>query len=103
MLVRHVLSQLSYAPIGIAAGVHTSATWFIIHIEPVFVKSFFRFFAKNFTLGKTVIFPKVFGFLNRFQDVRNVLRCKGIHLVTELTFHRKWLAFPCDFFQLFSA
>ena len=41
MLVRHVLSQLSYAPIGIAVGVHTSATWLIIHIIGSFVKHFF--------------------------------------------------------------
>ena len=44
MLVRHVLSQLSYAPEPLAFGVLPSATWFIIHKNPQFVKHFFRFF-----------------------------------------------------------
>ena len=43
LLVRQMLSQLSYAPklVRFSALLHTSATWFIIHIEPHFVKHFF--------------------------------------------------------------
>ena len=43
LLVRQMLSQLSYAPVS-AWVLHTSATWFIIHMKPGFVKHFFRFF-----------------------------------------------------------
>ena len=40
LLVRQMLSQLSYAP-GFASSVlRTSATWFIIHIKEPFVKHF---------------------------------------------------------------
>ena len=49
LLVRQMLSQLSYAPILASSVLHTSATWFIIHINPSFVKGFFRFFYLNFT------------------------------------------------------
>ena len=51
MLVRHVLSQLSYAPKS--QEVFTSATRHIICEEGRFVKHFFRFFRKNFYAGKT--------------------------------------------------
>ena len=48
MLVRHVLSQLSYAPIPIAERLNISATGIIIPKEGLFVKHFFRFFMLNF-------------------------------------------------------
>ena len=41
LLVRQMLSQLSYAPDSIAFVLRTSATWFIIHIQGRFVKHFF--------------------------------------------------------------
>ena len=47
LLVRQMLSQLSYAPMS-SEVLRTSATWIIIHIKARFVKNFFRFFAKNF-------------------------------------------------------
>ena len=55
MLVRHVLSQLSYAPMS--QEVFTSATRHIIGEEGRFVKHFFRIFGKNFPAGKTPCFP----------------------------------------------
>ena len=50
LLVRQMLSQLSYAP-GFASSVLcTSATWFIIHIDHHFVKlfsiKFFMYFSE---------------------------------------------------------
>ena len=51
MLVRHVLSQLSYAPKS--QEVITSATRHIIDEEGRFVKHYFRIFSKNFPLSKT--------------------------------------------------
>ena len=51
LLVRQMLSQLSYAPVFASSVLHTSATWFIIHINPYFVKHFFSiFFAYYFDL-----------------------------------------------------
>jgi hypothetical protein len=35
----------------------TSATWFIIHKKPIFVKHFFIFFQKNYSCRKRSIFP----------------------------------------------
>ena len=40
LLVRQMLSQLSYAP----KSHRFSATWIIIHIKQVFVKHYFRIF-----------------------------------------------------------
>ena len=48
MLVRHVLSQLSYAPIPSPDAVHISATGFIIHTNHDFVKGFLSNFFKIF-------------------------------------------------------
>ena len=53
MLVRHVLSQLSYAPLGCLDALHISATWFIILINRSFVKHFFAIFLKFFIARKT--------------------------------------------------
>ena len=44
LLVRQMLSQLSYAPKFASSVLHTSATWFIIHTNPRFVKHFFAKF-----------------------------------------------------------
>ena len=52
MLVRHVLSQLSYAPVS-RFGVFPSATRHIIAQGGRFVKHFFLFFSKNLLPGKT--------------------------------------------------
>ena len=57
LLVRQMLSQLSYAPRCASSVLRTSATWFIIHINPHFVKRFFRFFIKNFMPSKSALFP----------------------------------------------
>ena len=46
LLVRQMLSQLSYAP----KHRRISATWFIIHTDHIFVKGFFRFFQGIFLL-----------------------------------------------------
>ena len=56
MLVRHVLSQLSYAPIC-ASVLFTSATRHIIAQGGRFVKHFFLIFSKNFFFDKTPYFP----------------------------------------------
>ena len=48
LLVRQMLSQLSYAPIPLLV-LRTSATWIIIHTIPHFVKHYFQKFSKNFT------------------------------------------------------
>ena len=56
MLVRHVLSQLSYAPKPSSEAPRTSATWFIIHTGGYFVKHFFSFSAKHFLRDKRVEF-----------------------------------------------
>ena len=42
LLVRQMLSQLSYAPNCASSVLRTSATWFIIHTKKQFVKHFFR-------------------------------------------------------------
>ena len=55
LLVRQMLSQLSYAPMR--RMLFTSATWFIIHKKPIFVKHFFIFFQKNYSCRKGSIFP----------------------------------------------
>ena len=47
LLVRQMLSQLSYAPKS-SEVLRTSATWIIIHRNIAFVKNFFHFFTKNF-------------------------------------------------------
>ena len=47
LLVRQMLSQLSYAPVCLGVLL-TSATWFIIHRKPYFVKHFFSKFSDNF-------------------------------------------------------
>ena len=60
MLVRHVLSQLSYAPVS--GEVFTSATWHIIDEEGRFVKHFFLIFCKNFQPGKTPLLPSFYRF-----------------------------------------
>ena len=54
LLVRQMLSQLSYAPM--CQRLFTSATWFIIHIKGSFVKHFFRIFLKYFIGRKTECF-----------------------------------------------
>ena len=53
MLVRHVLSQLSYAPEP-ASVLLTSATGFIIHVTGAFVKGFFQKFCCFFIFLKYV-------------------------------------------------
>ena len=63
LLVRQMLSQLSYAPEFASSVLRTSATWFIIHINPYFVKHFFSiFFAYYFDLKQDTFltFPAVF-------------------------------------------
>ena len=40
LLVRQMLSQLSYAPRSASSVLRTSATWFIIHTNVHFVKHF---------------------------------------------------------------
>ena len=57
MLVRHVLSQLSYAPVS--QEVFTSATGHIIGEEGRFVKHFFHLFSKNLLPDKTPVFLKI--------------------------------------------
>ena len=47
LLVRQMLSQLSYAPGTASSVLRPSATCFIIHTNPIFVK---HFFAKIFQL-----------------------------------------------------
>ena len=59
LLVRQMLSQLSYAPV-LAFGALTSATWFIIHKGCPFVKNFFRFFLNNFSTNEPRDFPPYF-------------------------------------------
>ena len=54
LLVRQMLSQLSYAPVTAFSGL-TSATWIIIHRKVLFVKHFFRFFCKNFVTRNSPI------------------------------------------------
>ena len=44
LLVRQMLSQLSYAPVCASSVLRTSATWFIIHRVGRFVKHFFQIF-----------------------------------------------------------
>ena len=50
LLVRQMLSQLSYAPNSVSLALITSATWFIIHIDFDFVKHFFHFLYAIFYL-----------------------------------------------------
>ena len=57
MLVRHVLSQLSYAPDS-RFSVFPSATRHIIAQGGRFVKHFFLIFSKNLYLNKTPCFPE---------------------------------------------
>ena len=52
LLVRQMLSQLSYAPVCLGVF-RTSATWHIIDEGERFVKHFFQKFSKNFLLNKT--------------------------------------------------
>ena len=47
LLVRQMLSQLSYAPLVCFGVLLTSATWFIIHMKGAFVKHFFKKFFNN--------------------------------------------------------
>ena len=51
LLVRQMLSQLSYAPICASSVLRTSATWFIIHTKGHFVKHFFIIFFVYFVTG----------------------------------------------------
>ena len=63
LLARQMLSQLSYAPEFASSVLRTSATWFIIRINPYFVKHFFSiFFAYDFDLKQDTFltFPAVF-------------------------------------------
>ena len=63
LLVRQMLSQLSYAPEFASSVLRTSATWFIIHINPHFVKHFFLiFFVYYLDLKQDIFsaFPAVF-------------------------------------------
>ncbi len=53
MLVRHVLSQLSYAPLPESQDIYISATGIIILKEHLFVKHFFSFLLKKFKAEKT--------------------------------------------------
>ena len=57
MLVRHVLSQLSYAPLPESNEAKTSATGIIIHSALIFVKGFFFIFFMNFSLWFSRISP----------------------------------------------
>ena len=52
LLVRQMLSQLSYAPMFSRLVLLTSATWFIIHMNPYFVKHFFIIFSNYFFSNK---------------------------------------------------
>ena len=56
LLVRQMLSQLSYAPKFASSVLRTSATWFIIHTKHPFVKLFLRNFFKDFTRPKPAFF-----------------------------------------------
>ncbi len=58
MLVRHVLSQLSYAPELSFSEVFLSATWFIIAGKGRFVKHYFSIFSQNFSTYKPAHFPQ---------------------------------------------
>ena len=74
LLVRQMLSQLSYAPEFASSVLRTSATWFIIHINPRFVKHFFRIFSKNFiTIKNHDISRKTVSIRNFFTAVKGVL------------------------------
>ena len=60
LLVRQMLSQLSYAPVCFGVLL-TSATWFIIHKRGPFVKHFFQNFLSNFSESFSLSFPTSFG------------------------------------------
>ncbi|WP_337795340.1 MULTISPECIES: hypothetical protein, partial [Ruminococcus] len=47
LLVRQMLSQLSYAPVSYRFELYLSATIFIIHYPKPFVKSFFEISQKS--------------------------------------------------------
>ena len=68
MLVRHVLSQLSYAPIP-HRKVFTSATGIIIHMEHPFVKHFSSIFYINFIDQKYRYFPPYFLIFYSFASI----------------------------------
>ena len=64
LLVRQMLSQLSYAP-DCRLSVATSATWMIIHAKPHFVKNFFPLFSEKNFRKKPGDFPR---FPNKTQQ-----------------------------------
>ena len=104
MLVRHVLSQLSYAPKHPPICLYISATGIIIPKEALFVKHFFRFFMLKFQQSKPCIFTTIYyRKLCSFYDLLNILGGKTINLITELTLHRKRLSFLCNFCKFFFA
>ena len=55
LLVRQMLSQLSYAPVSCRFELYLSATIFIIHYPKPFVKSFFEISQKKFKSANALL------------------------------------------------
>ncbi len=103
MLVRHVLSQLSYAPEVVVVG-FASTTGFIIHAKRHFVKHFFQIFSKNFFSPNVRIpFKKEAESLYFNKQISDILRREAVYRVTELALHRKVLPLSGNVGELLSA
>ena len=111
MLVRHVLSQLSYAPIPFRSG--SSHLSDVDHYTQNLriCQEFFKLFLQKYFSTKT---PKISGFslaflnfwcffLQRIQKLRNILRCVFVHRIAKLTLHREGLALLVNFRQFLFA
>ena len=83
LLVRQMLSQLSYAPVCLGEWL-TSATWHIIDEEGRFVKHFFQNFLKKLLPDKT---PPNSSKSDGFQKFLDIVRGKGVDGVAELAGH----------------
>ena len=89
MLVRHVLSQLSYAPLPQRCAYKLNAR-VIIHRQGSFVKCFFHFFRRNFPSDKLPCkYFLIIGKSHLFQEFFQILRRKFIDRVAELALHRE--------------
>ena len=72
LLVRQMLSQLSYAPVS-ATVLHTSATGHIIPLDSRFVKHFFDFFQKISFASKSAVSHRFGANIRYFSAIRQYL------------------------------
>ena len=107
MLVRHVLSQLSYAPIPFRSGSSNLSDVDYYTQNMVLCQELLLLFLQKYFTLKT---PKISGFsgiyscvLQRINKLCDILRGVFIHCIAELALHREGFALLVNFCQFLFA